>query len=63
MKCISSNSLLIPWGEKDEMRWRHGFVLCVLRGGNLMRFANPDEFPPSRCPYAAEHVVFREAEQ
>ncbi len=48
------------WEKDDDGDWEGGHVFCWPTW-DWLELDNPKEFPPAECPYAAEHVVLREA--
>ncbi len=66
-KCINDERTIPDdsWDDNDEMRWLQGKVWCFLHnpagGAHVVSYDDPEYFPPTECPYAAEHVVLREA--
>ncbi len=59
-KCHSEN-LDESWVSYEERCWADGDIWCI-RAFGWLRHDNPVEFPPEKCPYAAEHVVLRKEE-
>jgi len=66
-KCRDSRPHIGNWTEKDEMRWKNGWLICPMPFVKLQRPVKTVEFaisgsPPLECSYILEHLLATQME-